>query len=91
MESSKTDTKTDTKTVTETEVTETQSTKKKRCLVCNKKVGLTGFTCRCGGLFCGSHRSETQHACTFNFAEASNAMLETKLIKVDNSRNGLII
>merc|ERR1719318_1395017 len=30
--------------------------KKNRCLSCKKKVGLTGFTCRCGGLFCSIHR-----------------------------------
>ena len=30
--------------------------KKNRCLKCNKKVGLTGFPCRCGGLFCSLHR-----------------------------------
>ena len=30
---------------------------KKRCLICNKKLGLVGgFTCKCGGLFCGLHR-----------------------------------
>lgn len=28
-----------------------------RCAVCSKKVGLTGFTCKCNaGLFCSSHR-----------------------------------
>ncbi|KAF7811875.1 zinc finger A20 and AN1 domain-containing stress-associated protein 9 isoform X3 [Senna tora] len=33
-----------------------QSEKKKsnRCKSCNKKVGLTGFQCRCGDLFCGN-------------------------------------
>ncbi|KAK0597673.1 hypothetical protein LWI29_027448 [Acer saccharum] len=30
---------------------------KSRCKNCNKKVGLTGFKCRCGYLFCGMHRS----------------------------------
>ncbi|GAB2217756.1 hypothetical protein Droror1_Dr00000967 [Drosera rotundifolia] len=30
--------------------------KKTRCLFCNKKVGFTGFKCRCDGVFCGAHR-----------------------------------
>ena len=34
--------------------------KKNRCEECRKKVGLTGFPCRCGGLFCGMHRDSIQ-------------------------------
>ena len=30
--------------------------KKNRCFVCKKKLGLTGFSCRCDGLFCAVHR-----------------------------------
>uniref|UniRef100_A0A1I8BVC9 A20-type domain-containing protein n=1 Tax=Meloidogyne hapla TaxID=6305 RepID=A0A1I8BVC9_MELHA len=33
-----------------------QKKPKNRCQVCNKRVGLTGFDCRCGGLFCATHR-----------------------------------
>ena len=45
-----------------------QGTKKKnRCLVCKKKIGLTGFTCRCGGLFCGIHRYTDKHECKFDY------------------------
>merc|ERR1719430_2110033 len=29
--------------------------KKNRCASCKKKLGLTGFTCRCGELFCSIH------------------------------------
>merc|ERR1711936_1425680 len=32
-----------------------------------KKVGLTGFTCRCGGLFCSIHRYSDKHDCTFDY------------------------
>lgn len=38
-----------------------------RCLVCRKRVGLTGFKCRCGTTFCGTHRYPEQHNCTFDF------------------------
>ena len=41
--------------------------KKNRCLTCKKKVGLTGFTCRCGGLFCSLHRYSEEHACDFDY------------------------
>lgn len=38
-----------------------------RCLTCRKRVGLTGFKCRCGLMFCGSHRYPEQHGCTFDY------------------------
>lgn len=41
--------------------------KKNRCLTCKKKVGLTGFNCRCGGLFCSIHRYSDKHVCGFDY------------------------
>ncbi|XP_076879126.1 AN1-type zinc finger protein 6 [Brachyhypopomus gauderio] len=41
--------------------------KRNRCFTCNKKVGLTGFDCRCGNLFCGVHRYSDVHNCTFDY------------------------
>ena len=38
-----------------------------RCSTCRKKVGLTGFRCRCGVTFCGTHRYPEKHSCTFDF------------------------
>ncbi|KAK8685590.1 hypothetical protein V6N13_041590 [Hibiscus sabdariffa] len=38
-----------------------------RCMVCRKRVGLTGFRCKCGITFCGSHRYPENHGCTFDF------------------------
>ncbi|KAI5646866.1 AN1-like zinc finger domain-containing protein [Phthorimaea operculella] len=43
--------------------------KKNRCNVCKKKVGLTGFECRCGGLFCAVHRYSDKHDCSFDYRE----------------------
>ncbi len=40
-----------------------------RCATCRRRVGLTGFHCRCGSLFCGSHRYPEQHECSFDFKE----------------------
>lgn len=38
-----------------------------RCMVCRKRVGLTGFRCKCCVTFCGSHRYPENHGCTFDF------------------------
>ncbi|OVA03582.1 zinc finger protein [Macleaya cordata] len=38
-----------------------------RCSTCRKRVGLTGFRCKCGITFCSSHRYPEQHGCTFDF------------------------
>ncbi|KAL6196157.1 hypothetical protein ACLB2K_031772 [Fragaria x ananassa] len=38
-----------------------------RCTSCRRRVGLTGFKCRCGMTFCGTHRYPEQHACGFDF------------------------
>jgi len=39
--------------------------KRNRCEFCRKKVGLLGFDCRCGGVFCGAHRMTSAHSCSF--------------------------
>lgn len=41
--------------------------KANRCQVCKKRVGLTGFPCRCGGLYCGEHRYDSAHDCQFDY------------------------
>ncbi|KAL5020077.1 hypothetical protein ScPMuIL_002969 [Solemya velum] len=49
--------------------------KKNRCHTCKKKVGLTGFQCRCGGLFCSLHRYSDKHDCTFNYKEMAQEQI----------------
>lgn len=49
--------------------------KKKRCGVCKKKLGLTGFPCHCGLMFCPIHRYADQHGCTFDYATAGKDQL----------------
>jgi len=41
----------------------------RRCNVssCRKKLGLTGFKCRCGYSFCGTHRYAESHECKFDY------------------------
>ncbi|GMI84107.1 Stress Associated Protein3 [Hibiscus trionum] len=62
----------------------------KRCLSCNKRVGLTGFKCRCGMVFCGIHRYPEEHGCDFDFkamgkqqiAKANPVVKAVKLQKI---------
>ncbi|KAL3632439.1 Zinc finger A20 and AN1 domain-containing stress-associated protein 8 [Castilleja foliolosa] len=38
-----------------------------RCTTCRKRVGLTGFSCKCGNLFCSVHRYSEKHDCQFDY------------------------
>ncbi|XP_058199383.1 zinc finger A20 and AN1 domain-containing stress-associated protein 4-like [Rhododendron vialii] len=42
-----------------------------KCATCKKRVGLTGFKCKCGNLFCGSHRYSDKHECPFDYRTAA--------------------
>ncbi|XP_022842227.1 zinc finger A20 and AN1 domain-containing stress-associated protein 8-like isoform X1 [Olea europaea var. sylvestris] len=42
-----------------------------RCTACRKRVGLTGFSCRCGNLFCSVHRYSDKHNCPFDYRTAA--------------------
>lgn len=49
---------------------------KNRCMQCSKRVGLAStYSCRCGGMFCASHRYAEAHACTFNYKEEGRRVL----------------
>ncbi|KAK1412903.1 hypothetical protein QVD17_34498 [Tagetes erecta] len=41
-----------------------------RCSTCRKRVGLTGFNCKCGNLFCSAHRYSDKHECPFDYRSA---------------------
>ncbi|XP_010557789.1 PREDICTED: zinc finger A20 and AN1 domain-containing stress-associated protein 5-like [Tarenaya hassleriana] len=41
-----------------------------RCSGCRRKVGLTGFRCRCGELFCAEHRYSARHDCSYDYKAA---------------------
>ena len=63
---------------------------KNRCFTCNKKIGLTGFTCRCGYIFCSEHRYSDKHECTFDYklagregiAKANPKVVASKINKI---------
>jgi len=43
--------------------------KKTRCTKCRVNVGVIGFPCRCGGMFCSTHRYANEHCCSFDYKE----------------------
>ncbi|KAE8788203.1 Zinc finger A20 and AN1 domain-containing stress-associated protein 4 [Hordeum vulgare] len=42
-----------------------------RCSTCRKRVGLTGFNCRCGNMYCSLHRYSDKHDCQFDYRTAA--------------------
>ncbi|WOL19226.1 zinc finger A20 and AN1 domain-containing stress-associated protein 8-like [Canna indica] len=46
-----------------------------RCSTCRKRVGLTGFSCRCGNVFCSMHRYSDKHDCSFDYRQAGQAAI----------------
>ena len=60
--------------------------KKIRCGVCNKKLGLLGFECKCGKMFCSTHLIAETHECTFNYTQEQCKRLQKSLIKVVHSK-----
>jgi len=59
----------------EAEDKEGKKPKKNRCASCKKKIGLTGFTCRCGGMYCGIHRYSDKHNCDFDYNAMGKAQI----------------
>ncbi|CAI2734789.1 unnamed protein product [Schistosoma spindalis] len=55
------------------------STRRKRCSVCLRKIGLTNtYTCRCDRSFCSVHRYAEVHACQYDYkAEARRYIIES--------------
>ncbi|XP_065870001.1 zinc finger A20 and AN1 domain-containing stress-associated protein 1-like [Euphorbia lathyris] len=59
---------------------------KNRCENCNKKVGLTGFKCRCGKLLCGMHRYPQEHSCDFDFKDSDRRVLAKQNVIVKGDK-----
>ncbi|KAL3533854.1 hypothetical protein ACH5RR_007375, partial [Cinchona calisaya] len=56
-----------------------------RCTTCHKRVGLTGFNCRCGNLFCSVHRYSDKHECPFDYRTAARDAIarENPVVKAE--------
>ncbi|GAA0151971.1 hypothetical protein Leryth_006216 [Lithospermum erythrorhizon] len=60
------------------------------CSGCKKKLGLMGFRCRCGEMFCPEHRYSDRHDCGFDYKAAGKEAIArenpviraVKLVKV---------
>jgi len=46
-----------------------------RCWTCNRKIGLTGFQCKCEYFFCAAHRYSDRHACSFDYKSQGKQLL----------------
>ncbi|KAI5075931.1 hypothetical protein GOP47_0010007 [Adiantum capillus-veneris] len=56
-----------------------------RCFACQKKVGLRGFKCRCGDVFCALHRYSDKHGCSFDYKAAGRVSIakSNPVVKAD--------
>ncbi|KAM3217740.1 zinc finger A20 and AN1 domain-containing stress-associated protein 8-like [Capsicum annuum] len=62
----------------------------KKCTTCRKRVGLTGFSYKCGDLFCTVHHYSDKHNCPFDYrnigqntiAKANPIIVAEKLNKI---------
>lgn len=56
-----------------------------RCSTCRKRVGLTGFNCKCGNIFCSVHRYSDKHECPFDYRTAAQDAIAkaNPLVKAD--------
>ncbi|KAI4304735.1 hypothetical protein MLD38_040209 [Melastoma candidum] len=57
-------------------VAATTSTATNRCISCRKRVGLTGFRCRCGSTYCGVHRYPENHSCDYDYKKAGREQIQ---------------
>ncbi|KAK5785628.1 hypothetical protein PVK06_040230 [Gossypium arboreum] len=60
-----------------------------RCESCNRKLGLMGFTCRWGKVFCQFHRYPLEHSCNYDFKKAGRRGLakENPVIRGDKFKS----
>lgn len=60
---------------------------KKYCFICNKRLKImTTYDCRCGELFCASHRTPEYHNCTYDYSMHGQNVLSDKLQKIDHDK-----
>ncbi|XP_047179371.1 zinc finger A20 and AN1 domain-containing stress-associated protein 12-like [Vigna umbellata] len=66
-----------------------EKNERKRCKSCNKKIGLLGFQCRCGNVFCGTHRYPEMHSCEIDFKKIGREVLiqQNPLCKADKLKH----
>ncbi|OWM70481.1 zinc finger A20 and AN1 domain-containing stress-associated protein 1-like [Punica granatum] len=58
-----------------------QKRTKNKCRTCSKRLGLLGFQCRCGDLFCGRHRYPEEHACKVDLKTSARKLLAKQIFQ----------
>lgn len=53
-----------------------KQTDNSKCWHCHKKMGIYGYQCKCGFMYCKVHRIPEEHECTFDFASVGLKLLE---------------
>lgn len=64
-----------------------QKKRSNRCLICNTKVGLMGFSCECSPdkFFCMKHRLPEEHSCTIDYTQKKDYLMK-KLPKIEHEK-----
>lgn len=47
--------------------------KKPKCFICQKKVGVFGLQCKCGNIYCAIHFHAENHDCTYDYKQDYNS------------------
>lgn len=69
-------------TDSQTPIITSNKQKKPRCPVCNKKLGLMVFTCKCDIRFCITHMQPESHNCTYDHKGIQREELKKQLPQV---------
>jgi len=55
-----------------------------RCAICQKKVGILGFECKCDGIFCDKHRMMESHQCPSLLVKSNVVLIKIVADKIQN-------
>ena len=58
----------------------------KRCGSCSKRLGLVQFACKCGGIYCSTHRGDTLHNCSYDYKSENTKVLSTTMVKLTSKK-----
>lgn len=52
------------------------------CKICNKKVKISSYPCKCSFYFCKLHIFSENHDCSFNYKDEQKKIIEIKNPKI---------
>jgi predicted nucleic acid binding AN1-type Zn finger protein len=55
-----------------------------RCVICQKKVGILGFECKCQETFCEKHRMMESHQCPTLLVKSNVVLIKVVADKIQN-------